>query len=208
MMHFLFLIALSAFPLAASVGPPTDYKSSIQALPDGGSYTDPKLGMTFTMHHRQSGSALPDGWYGVLSTGGRFHVALPGLAADFSQRAPTEDGAFMTLHTVALRTAEGIRFTATCTERSDHKLRSDFASSVVAAMLRDHPAGTKRPVEHGSLRGTHVSIRTANSRGEMEVFVVGERAYQLIVEYPETEASYMPSLCERFFSSLTITGAA
>lgn len=204
----LLVIAQFACPAVVSAAPPTDYQSSIQALPDGGTYNDPELHITFTMHHRQSGVSLPDGWYGVTSTGGRFRVALPGPAADFSQRAPTEDGAFATMHTVGLRTVEGIRFTATCTERSDHKLRSDYASSVVMGMLRDHPTGTKRSVQHGGLRVTRVSLRTADSRAEMEVFVLDGRAYQLIVEYPETEAADMPQLCERFFASFTTTGAA
>ena len=180
-----------------------DLKKKMESLSVGETLTDAKTGLAVTLHSKSAGVADSSGWYVVSSAHGHFKVALPGPGVDFTQDIPTTDGVGARLSVVGLKTTEGVRFTVTCMARHDETVPSDYATSAFSGLAPAAPS----PFTRGGLSGSRVSIERPDAVFEMEVFVVRGRGYQLMVEYPPSEKSYMPAISRRFFESFLVEDA-
>lgn len=178
------------------------FEQQIRDLPEGGTATDPKSGVTFTMHRKGAGTPDATGWVPATSTQPcGMHVKLPGPYNDFTQKVKATDGAMITIHVVGTRTIEGAKFTVTCTERSDNKVQPNFKEEVVDGLRADNPELKQRRVAFGGGEGIEYTMQNSRSAAIGRLGVVGTRAYQLIVEYPRSEDEYMPGVASTFFSS-------
>jgi hypothetical protein len=194
---------LGAFAPHAHAPVSEDLKKKMERLAVGDTLTDAKTGLALTIHSKSAGVADSTGWYVVPSTHGRFKVSLPAPGVDFTQDIPTTDGVGARISVIGLKTIEGVRFTVTCMARHDQTVPNDYVTSTLSGL---GPA-TPSPLSRGALSGSRVSIERPDSVFEMEVFVVRGRAYQLMVEYPPSEKSYMPAVSRRFFESFRVDDA-
>lgn len=194
---------LGAFSPRANAPVSEDLKKRIESLSDGESFTDSKTGFAMTLHSKAAGVPDSTGWYGVASTHGRFKVALPGPGVDFTQDLPPTDGVATRVSIVGLKTTEGVRFTVTSMARADKTVPSDYVAKALSGLAPASPTQISR----GAMSGSRVSLERSDSVFEMEVFVVQDRAYQIMVEYPPSEKSYMPEVSRRFFESFRAQAA-
>ena len=194
---------LGAFTPRADSRVSGDLKKRMESLAVGETLTDAKAGFAMTLHSKSAGVADSSGWYVVPSTHGHFKVALPGPGVDFTQDIPTTDGVGARVSVVGLKTIEGVRFTVTCMARHDQTVPNDYVASTLSALAPAAPS----PLSRGALSGSRVSLERPDAVFEMEMFVVLGRAYQLMVEYPPSEKSYMPAVSRRFFESFRVDDA-
>lgn len=177
------------------------FKETIRQLPEGRSAKDPETGAVFTFHQKNAGVAGADGWYAAHSVPCGFRVKVPGPYNDFSQEMPATDGALVRLHVLGTKTVEGAKFTISCTERSDGKITPGWAEDVV----KDLAAGMSNVQRtQFTLGGTQGIELRGGSNGTMfagRFIAFGRRAYNLMVEYPASEESYMPGVVSEFFAS-------
>jgi len=183
-------------------GQRSQLEETIQNLPEGGTFTDPKTGVTLTMHRKGAGSRDATGWYAATSLQPcGFHVIMPGPYNDFTQTGRATDGAMVKIHTVAARTPEGATFTVTCTERSDGKISRSLAEDLVNGLRSTNPDLRQRKVMLAGADCVEYSMHTSQSGGMGRIAVIGTRAYLLIIEYPRSVDEYIPDVAKLFFES-------
>ena len=177
------------------------FRDQIKQLPAGKSLKDVESGVVFTFNQKNAGVKGVDGWYAATSLPCGFSARLPGPYNDFSQTSTTTDGQTIHLHTVGTRTTEGVKFTALCIERSDQKFPPHWVDQLVASFRKDGTAVS----EHAALLAGQPATEFAVGDSSVELIVrcavIDQRAYQLMVEYPQSEAGYMPDVAASFFDS-------
>lgn len=180
-------------------------KETIENLPEGGTFTDPKTGTSLTMHRRGAGSRDSMGWYSATSlVPCGFQVNMPGPYNDFTQSGRATDGAMVKIHTVAARTVDGATFTVTCTERSDGKIPRSLADDLVNGLRSSNPDLRQRKAMLAGADGVEYSMHSSQSGQMGRIAVIGSRAYLLIIEYPWSEEKHMPDVAKVFFESFEL----
>lgn len=178
-----------------------ELKKEMQEVSDGGSVTDPETGTIAKIHSKEAGTKNESGWYEVTSTDGAFIVELPFPAVDSTFDLPkTTDGAEGKIYMVGVQSQEGVKFTVTCTERSDHKLPPDIGEKTLGSLSSSPPT----PVTRGTLSGFRLSFERTGTAFEGEMFVVEGKAYQLMLEYPAAMKSQLTEISKKFFSSFRL----
>jgi hypothetical protein len=182
-------------------GDAPDFRARLANLNVGETLRDENIGLVAKFLQKSAGKAEADGWVEAKSLGCGFTVSLPGPFDEIDQQAPTTDGG--TVHIVALRVPlpEGAKMVVACWSPWNPKLRYRFADSLVEGSLLDDQLLDSREIARTGYRATRSEIARRDVLGSVELFFAGERAYELIVEYPPAARAAVEPLSERFFAS-------
>lgn len=193
----LWVAALSTSGLAAA-----DLKSRLATLEVGDVIHDEKTGVALQFLQKNAGAPGEGGWVRAESLGCGFKILMPGPFNELKQEVPAVDGARITLIALGSPTAEGAKFTVTCTRRSDDRFPDNFVSLTLDGMARSNEVLERREVTRRDRKFTHMSFRGRDSIATVELARLENVVFQLIVEYPPSASDSTPALAEKFFASL------
>jgi hypothetical protein len=190
---FLFLVCSSAAAEA-------DSKSRIESQPVGETWHD-EAGTVRVFLQKNAGAGETPGWRLAESKGCGFRVELFGPYNELKQDAKATDGAMVTVVVIGNHTPEGVKFSASCYRRSDHTFKSGLIAGIFDGLAASAAVAERRAVNRGEYEAENLKLRRAGTSADFEMFQLGSTVFQLVVEYPESEADSAVAMAEHFFAS-------
>jgi hypothetical protein len=179
----------------------TELKSRLESQPVGKEWRDEATGIVRVFLQKNAGASEASGWWMAESRACGFKVELPGPSNELKQEAKATDGVLITVVTMGSRTREGAKYSATCYRRSDDIFKSGAISHIYDELAASGVVIERREVTRSGHRMQSMKLRRTDSDSEFETFQLGSTLYQLIVEYPKSEADDVPAMAEHFFDS-------
>jgi hypothetical protein len=201
------LLLAAACPLPAAGQTPDEARAAVARLAPGESFT--AGGVTIRMNRKQAGAPDKDGWYPASSAGGRFGVRMPGPYNDLTTVAQAVDGTGLESNSIGGTSAEGARFLAHCTHRSDGSIPADWAGKVAVSLVGGAKQATKAPVASAGVSGFEIHLSDP-ARGTLAARLVAgrQRMCNLSVEYQGPTDPALERAARTFLESFALEDAA
>ena len=160
-----------------------------------------------TMHRTQACPKDDSGWCQAASEAGNFSVALPIPFNDFTMAAKATTGEPIAMYIVGGKSSEGVKLSVTCTYNPKRPASDETARSLVDSFKEGGATVSGlREVEAGPLKGYEFEVGEAKSGALIRILQGHSALYQIIIEYPASEAALARSLAPRVMSSFTAAG--
>jgi hypothetical protein len=195
--HFYLILLLLVCSSAAAEADP---KSRIESRPVGEAWHDSD-GILRVFLQKNAGAGAIPGWRLAESKGCGFRVELFGPYNELKQESKTTDGAMVTVVVIGNHTPEGVKFSASCYRRSDDTFKPGLIAGIFDGLSASAEVAERRMVDRGEYEAESLKLRRADRSAEFEMFKLGSMLFQLVVEYPESEADSAPAMAEHFFAS-------
>jgi hypothetical protein len=195
-----FYLSLLVLICSSAMGE-SDLKNRMESQPVGEVWRDEASGITRVFLQKNAGTIGVPGWNLAQSKGCGFKVQFFGRFSELKQEGNTTDGSKLAVVSMGNHIAEGTKFAVTCLRRSDNTIKSGAISETSDSFAASGVVVSRGEVMRSGYRAQRVKLRRTSTEAVSEMFQLGPTLYQLIVEYPKSEAETAPAMAERFFAS-------
>lgn len=160
---------------------------------------------SLVMHRERVGNQDARGWSEAKSSKGGFAVSLPGLFNDFSVNALNPKGVNVATHIVATLKEAPVKYLASCIEPAPGvTLSSASLDEMVEKMRQVRTVTNVLSVNYQGNPGVEFRVSNETGHGILRVYVIGNKLYQLVVDYGSGTGDESGQDCETFFTSFKV----
>lgn len=167
----------------------------------------PSLAPTDVVIHREKvGNPDARGWCEAKSSQGGFVVLLPGLFNDFSLTTSNPKGASVTVHMVATFFEDGaVQYAASCTGAAPGvKLGKASLDELLENTRMVQTVSNVLSIDYHGNPGVEFQVSSKKGNGIVRAYIIGNKLYQLVVDYGFGKASIPREDIEAFFASFKV----
>jgi len=158
------------------------------------------------IHREKAGNLDARGWCEAKSSRGGFVVLLPGLFNDFSIIASDPKGVSVPVHVVATFFEDGaVQYAASCAESAPGvKLGKGSLDELIEKTRTIQTVSNALSINYQGYPGVEFQVSSKKGNGIVRAYVIGNKLYQLVVDFGFGKAKIPKEDMQTFFASFKV----